>query len=170
MWAYLAKVNFRALRRAQSIKPISNVMGKFFAVHNWNSMTLRNRYLIVVKILAQFGRVRNYWCSPASSPDSLLARRARRVGWQGYHGQYIDDCLYIMTCYFLEILVGSILLTCDYLCSFSWHYSSSTWHVFCCLQYCVVWRNFKFNHTAGCFWDNFLFWTYLITYIFMYTL
>ena len=46
-------------------------------------MKLRNIYLILVQFLAQFGRVRNYWCSPASSPGTPLALRARMVGWQG---------------------------------------------------------------------------------------
>ena len=33
-------------------------------------------------ILAEFDRVRNYWCSPVRSPDTPLALRARMVGWQ----------------------------------------------------------------------------------------
>ena len=52
-------------------------------------MKLRNLNLILVQFLAQFGRVRNYWCSPASSPDIPLALRARMVGWQGSATGYI---------------------------------------------------------------------------------
>ena len=33
-------------------------------------------------ILAQFSRVRNYWWSPAGSPDTPLALQAKMVGWQ----------------------------------------------------------------------------------------
>ena len=47
------------------------------------SMKLINLYLILVQVFAQFGRVRNYWCSPASSPDTPLTLRAKMVGWQG---------------------------------------------------------------------------------------